>query len=64
MKKTLLTIIALSIFTSAIITCMYSTAHLFSSSSTTYTCDGNGGGEDDDPNTGNYYYTNGENILL
>ena len=64
MKKTLLTIIALSIFTSAIITCMYSTAHLFSSSSTIYTCDGNGGGEDDNPTDDNYYYTTGENNLL
>lgn len=61
MKKTLLTIIALSIFTSAIITCMYSTAHLFSISSTTYTCDGNGGGEDDNPIGDDHFYTTGAN---
>lgn len=64
MKKTLLTIIALSIFTSAIITCMHPTTHLFSSSSTIYTCDGNGGGEDDNPTDDNYYFTTGENNLL
>lgn len=61
MKKTLLTIIALSIFTTAIITCMYSTAHLFSISSTTYTCDGNGGGENDDPTNDEHFYITGGN---
>ena len=61
MKKTLLTIIALSIFSSATITCMCSTAHLFGSSSTTYTCDGNGAGEDDDPTDDDHFYTTGGN---